>query len=45
MPTQRGAAIDWEPYKAEITEFYVEQGHTAADTIAYLRDKYGLHVT
>ncbi|KAH8761908.1 ankyrin repeat-containing domain protein [Hyaloscypha finlandica] len=45
MPTQRSAAVDWEPYKADITEFYVEQDNTAADTIAYLRDKHGLHVT
>ncbi|KAH6665534.1 ankyrin repeat-containing domain protein [Halenospora varia] len=45
MPTQRGTAVDWELYKADITEFYVEQNNTAADTIAYLRNKYGLHVT
>ena len=46
MPTRRGAAaVDWEPYKADITEFYVKQDNTAVDTIAYLRNKYGLHVT
>jgi hypothetical protein len=45
MQTHRGAAVDWEPYKADITEFYVEQDNTATDTIAYLRNKYGLHVT
>jgi hypothetical protein len=45
MATQRGAAVDWEPYKAYIIEFYVEQDNTAADTVAYLRDMYGLHVT
>ncbi|KAF7504127.1 hypothetical protein GJ744_002645 [Endocarpon pusillum] len=43
MPTQR--AVDWEPYEADITKFYVEQDNTAANTIAYLRNKYGLHVT
>jgi hypothetical protein len=45
MPTQRGAAVDWEPYEADIIEFYVEQDNTAADTIAYLQNMYGLHVT
>ncbi len=45
MSTQRAAAVDWEPYKADITEFYVEQDNTAADTIEYLWNKYGLHVT
>jgi hypothetical protein len=44
MPTQRSAAVDWEPYKADITEFYVKQDNTAADTIAYLQNKYDLHV-
>jgi hypothetical protein len=45
MATQRAAAVDWGPYEADVTEFYVEQGNTAADTIAYLRNKYDLHVT
>ena len=44
MPTQRDAAVDWEPYKAHIIEFYVEQNKTAAATIEYLRNDYGLEV-
>lgn len=43
--TQRATAINWELYKRDIIEFYVEQNNTVADTVAYLRNKYGLHVT
>ncbi|KAI9172744.1 Ankyrin repeat domain-containing protein [Paramyrothecium foliicola] len=45
MAQKRAYGVQWDAYQDEIIDFYVKQNKTAEDTLQYLREKHGLHVT
>ena len=45
MPKTSRVAIDWDSYNDDVIEFYVNQNHTIAETISYLKDQHGVQVS